>query len=378
MNTFDTLLSLTFYHNTLGTWFFALGIGLFVLIGLLITQNLTAGRIKAVALKTETDLSDFAAQLVQKTQLFLLAAVGIYAGAQVLVLPSWLAIFINKLPFFALLFQLAFWANMLIEFILNRYVNSRKSEDERRVSQTMVAPLKFIAFALTLGILVLVGLDNLGVNVTTLVTGLGIGGVAIALAVKNIVGDLFAAFSIVADKPFVIGDFLVVGDFRGTVEHIGLKTTRLRGMDGEEIIFGNEDILQSRLRNYQRMTERRIQFSLGVTYDTPAEKLAAIPGMLQSIIESVPLTRFDRAHFKSYGDSALNFEIVYFIQDIELKTYMDIQQTINLAIYRQFDETGIQFAFPSRTLYVGDLNGQPLSLLPAGTTRTDPKTSETN
>jgi small-conductance mechanosensitive channel len=206
-------------------------------------------------------------------------------------------------------------------------------------------------------------LDNLGVNITGLVAGLGIGGIAVALAVQNILGDLFASLSIVLDKPFMIGDYVVVDTLSGTVEHIGLKTTRIRSLSGEQLIFSNNDLLKSRIRNYKRMEERRIVFGFGVIYQTPVEKLIRIKKQVAEIIEKQEHARLDRVHFKEYGDSSLNFEVVYFVDDPAYALYMDIQENINLELFRRFTEEGIEFAYPTRTLYVqhtqaGD-NGTP-------------------
>jgi len=184
------------------------------------------------------------------------------------------------------------------------------------------------------------------------VAGFGIGGVAVALAVQSVLGDLFASLSIILDKPFVVGDFIVVDNLRGTVERVGVKTTRLRSLDGELLVFSNGDLLKSRIRNFRRMYDRRVEFTLGVTYRTPLEKLRRIPQWLREIIAAQPRTRFDRAHFKQYGDSALVFEIVYYVLDRDYNLYMDIHQAINLAICEHFGREGIEFAFPTRTVYL--------------------------
>jgi small-conductance mechanosensitive channel len=213
-------------------------------------------------------------------------------------------------------------------------------------------------------------LDNLGIEVTALIAGLGIGGIAVALATQNILGDLFASLLIVLDKPFVLGDFIVVGDFVGHVEKIGLKTTRLRSLSGEQLVVSNNDLLQSRLRNFKRMIERRVLFTVGVTYDTPLEKLAAVPGMIREIIESQPDVRFDRSHFKEFGSYSLNFETVYFVLSPEFGRYMDRQQAINLAIYDRFAQNEIKFAYPTQTLFLEQPT--PASeLREAGQTRPD-------
>ena len=182
--------------------------------------------------------------------------------------------------------------------------------------------------------------------------GLGVGGIAVALAVQNILGDLFASLSIVIDKPFVIGDFIVVGEFMGTVEHVGLKTTRVRSLGGEQLVFANSDLLASRVRNYKRMNERRILFQFGVLYQTTAEQLEAIPQRVREVIETLEEVRFDRAHFFRFGESSYDFEVVYWMQNPDYARYMDAQQQINLGLVRAFKDMGVEFAYPTRTLYL--------------------------
>src|SRR5690606_7585627 len=169
----------------------------------------------------------------------------------------------------------------------------------------------------------------------------------------------FGSLSIVLDKPFVIGDFIVVDGLAGTVERIGLKTTRVRALSGEQLVFSNADLLGSRIHNYKRMQERRVVFSFGVTYDTPPEKVAAIPNMVREVIEARENTRFDRAHFQKFGDSDLTFEVVYYMLVADYNLYMDTQQAINLELLRRFAADGIEFAFPTRTLYVNQLTPVP-------------------
>jgi small-conductance mechanosensitive channel len=200
---------------------------------------------------------------------------------------------------------------------------------------------------LTLWVVVLLlALDNLGVNVTALVAGLGIGGIAVALATQNILSDAFASLSIVLDRPFVVGDFIVVDSLMGRVEHIGLKTTRVRSPSGEEIIFANSELLKSRIRNYRGSYERRVVFSVGVTYETPHAKLARIPTNIREIIEAQEHARFERAHFAKLAESALIFEVVYYVLSSDETLFMDIQHAINLALYVRFQKDGVEFATP--------------------------------
>jgi small-conductance mechanosensitive channel len=207
-------------------------------------------------------------------------------------------------------------------------------------------------------IVFITALDKFGVNVTTLVTGLGIGGVALALAVQNVLGDLFAALSIVFDKPFDVGDAIAVDQLSGTVERIGLKTTRIRSISGEQIIISNSELLKSRIRNYKRQLDRRVVFTTDVTYDTAPDVIAGIPGMIREVISNQHPVRFDRSHFTQYMDSALRIETVYYVLDADYARYLDIQQTINLELLRRFNAAHIRFAFPTRTVTF-DGDGEP-------------------
>jgi len=195
-------------------------------------------------------------------------------------------------------------------------------------------------------------LDNLGVNITAAVAGLGIGGIAVAMAAKEILGDLFSSFIIFADKPFKIGDFIIVGDMMGTVEQVGIKTTRIRSLGGEMLVFANSDLTSSRIRNYKLMQERRVVFGFGVVYQTPHEKLKDIPGVVREIVSAIDRTRLDRVHWKTFGPSSLDFEVVYYVLVGDYAVYMDIQQQINLELKRRFEEMGVEFAYPTQTLYV--------------------------
>ena len=199
-------------------------------------------------------------------------------------------------------------------------------------------------------------LDNLGVKISAVVAGLGIGGVAVALAAQAILGDLFGYFVIFFDKPFEIGDFIVVGDKMGEVEMVGIKTTRLRAIGGEQLVFSNKDLTDSRVHNFKKMQKRRVVFKLGVIYQTPAEKLKAIPQMVRNIIEKQNDATFDRGHFASFGDSSLDFEFVYYVTGADYAKYMDIQQAINLSVFETFEREKIEFAYPSQTLFVNQAN----------------------
>jgi len=248
----------------------------------------------------------------------------------------------------ATFFGLKFFVNLISFFIEIYFIN--KENDISKIKNLQGVLIIFKVLIWGLGFILI--LDNLGYKVSTILAGLGIGGIAVALAAQTIFKDLFSYFIIVFDKPFAVGDFIIVGDLMGTVETIGLKTTRIRSISGEELIFSNSDLTDSRVKNFKRMYNRRVVFSIGVTYDTSLENLKKIPGIIKNIIESIKDTKFDRAHFFKYGDSALIYEVVYFVMGSDYNKYMDIQQEINLKIKEEFDKLKIEFAFPTQTVYV--------------------------
>ena len=337
--------------NPVWRWLLALGVALAVLLLLRLARDRLGGRLAALAARTPSDLDDFVVELLQRrTSAITLLALALWAGSLAVQLPEPVSARLRQGTAIVLILQVAWWANHAIGFFLSRAFEGRAGEDEEVAAALAAAQLLSRVGLWSLTILVV--LRQLGMDITALVAGLGIAGIAVGLALQNVLGDLFASLSIVLDKPFVVGDFIVVDNFAGTVQHVGIKTTRVRALTGEEIVFANADLLKSRVRNMKRMTERRVEFRLGVTYGTPYEKLQRIPGLVREIIESQPHVRFDRGHFKQLGDSALIFEFVYFVTDPDYLLYMDIQQAINLEIYRRFHEEGIDFAFPTQTVHV--------------------------
>ncbi|MEN9203103.1 MAG: mechanosensitive ion channel family protein [Thermostichus sp. DG_1_6_bins_120] len=236
-----------------------------------------------------------------------------------------------------------------VEYALRIYLTRKKGDATTEQSLLLLSPMIRMVFCL-IGLLFL--LENLGFDVAALVASLGIGGIAIALAAQGFLQDLFSYFSILMDRPFEIGDFIVLGDFMGSVEYIGIKTTRLRSLSGEQIVMANTDMTGSRIRNYKRMQRRRVVFGFGVTYETPFEKLQEIPSLVKQIIEADPNAQFDRAHFAAYGDFSLNYEVVYYVLSPDFNLYMDVQQRINLALKQAFQERGVEFAYPTQLVYV--------------------------
>lgn len=333
----------------------ALALALTLWLVLAATRYYGSRALARIARMTKARWAELLAETVRATSLLLLLPLALHAGASALELPQRLDRFIQLATVVALLLQAGLWANRwLTRWIAGRLELTRAREPREA---TALSLLGLAARMAVWSLVLLLALGQLGFDITALVAGLGIGGVAVALAVQNILGDLFASLSIVLDKPFAVGDFIVVDELRGEVERVGIKTTRVRSLDGELLVFANSDLLKSRIRNFRQMRERRVQFTVGVTYQTPCEMLGAVAQWLREAVEAQRRTRFDRAHFKEYGDSALVFEVVYHVLDRDYNLYMDVQQAINLAVFERFAREGVEFAYPTRTVHLATSAG---------------------
>lgn len=335
-------------NNDLQAWLLAVGICLAVIVLLYGVKALLLRRLRQIAPHTDTYLDDLAIKILASTQPFFIFLMGVHAGAQVLSLPPRSETILQHLSVTVFLLQAARWGDVGIKGWFHHYRLRRSAEDA--ASTTSTAALGFVARTALWVVILLMILDNFGVNITTLVASLGIGGIAVALAMQNILGDLFSSLSIVLDKPFVVGDFIIVDDVLGTVEYVGLKTTRLRSLGGEQIVFSNSDLLKSRIRNYKHMQTRRIVFAIRTPYQITKAQLLAVPALLREAVERQEMATFDRAHFKGYGSSSLEFETVYYVKSGDYGVYMDVQQAINIFLFERFAEQDIPFAYPTQLL----------------------------
>ncbi|HEU4566020.1 MAG TPA: mechanosensitive ion channel family protein [Gemmatimonadaceae bacterium] len=339
------------YGNSISRWLTALGTLLVVFGIVYLLRSVVIRRLSAVAQRTDTIADDIVVEVLRRTRYLLYLWLALVVALRMLAFPAGVGALLGNIAAVALAVQMGLWVSWAIDFWMQRYTAQRAGDG---ASVTTVRALTVAARAFVWLLLFLLVLENVGFDVTTLIAGLGITGIAVALAVQNILGDLFGAVSIVVDKPFVLGDFIAVDQYLGTVERIGMKTTRLRSLSGEQIIFSNADLLKSRIRNYKRMYERRVEYNFGVSYDTTPEQVERIPVILREAVQAQRDTRFDRSHVNAFVDSALNVQTVYYVTTADYNRYMDIQQAINLTVMRRFREEGISFAFPMRRVIVSD------------------------
>lgn len=337
-------LEVVVYGNSIRQWIIAVAAAIATFLLAKLIQAILVSRLTKITQKFQTDTGALVVAAIASIRLWFLFGLSLFVGSLLLGLPPKTTVIINTAATVLVLLQAALIGNALLTLLIQGY--SQKNLQTDAAGVTTVTTLGFLGRLALWTVIALLVLQNLGINVTALVTGLGIGGIAIALAAQNVLGDLLASLSIIFDKPFVLGDFIIVGEQMGTVEKIGIKTTHLRSLSGEQLIISNADLLKSRIRNCKRMQERRIVFTIGVTYQTPVEKVPSIAKFLREAVERESNIRFDRAHFKGFAASSLEFETVYFVLSPDFNLYMDIQQSINLWLLERFTAEGIKFASP--------------------------------
>lgn len=356
----DYFLSLTFLGADAQQWGMALLVAALTFAGLSLALRMVLGRLRTMARHSQNEIDDQLIEVLSSTHRGLLVILSLLVGLGLIDLaPPWDRR-LDQLWFIALAIQVGLWGGKAISLLIARYVHRHNAGSAAHTSATatlMSWGLRTFMWAAVL----LAVLSNLGVNVTAFVASLGVGGIAVALAVQNILGDLFASLSIAIDKPFEVGDFIVVNNVAGTIELVGLKSTRIRSLGGEQIVMSNTGLLQQTISNYKRLRERRIVYTFGITYDTPPEKARQVPDIVKRAVQSSPRLRFDRAHLLSFGDSSLDYEVVFFVLDPDYNIYMDERQALNLKLMEEFAAIGVEFAFPTRTVHIV---GQPQAAMP--------------
>jgi len=349
--TINEILLYDFLGNNTKEYLIALLFFILTIAVLKIFKNVVIKKLKKLADHTKTEIDNLIITIIEKIGwLFyvLLALLLCFQFIQVT------AVLKKALVYIVVIIATYYVIKAVQEFIdyATQKVMVKRQKENNQFDAT---PIKTLSIILKVGLWVVAVIlisSNLGYNVSTLIAGLGIGGIAIALALQNVLTDIFASFSIYFDKPFQVGDFIIVGDDLGVVKKIGIKTTRLQTLQGEELVISNKELTETRIHNYKKMQKRRIVFSFGVTYDTSSSKLKKIPQILEEIMGNIELAELDRVHFNKFGDFSLNFEAVYYLKSSDYNEYMNTQQEINLGIKKRFETEGIEFAYPTQTIFV--------------------------
>jgi small-conductance mechanosensitive channel len=338
-----------YFGNSISDWAIALGIIIAGFIILYLIKRIALRKIKKWAGKTETSVDDIIIAGIENSVIPLLYFLIVFAAINYLTVPEKIMSKIKIVAWIVTMFYILKSVTQGIRYFIFGYMKNKEESEARRKQANGLILIINIGIWIV-GFIFLLG--NLGYNITTLIAGLGVGGIAIALAAQTILGDLFAYFVIYFDKPFEIGDFISFDDKAGVVEYVGIKTTRIRILNGEQLVCSNKDLTDSRVHNFGRMEKRRVILKIGVVYQTTTAQLKRIPGLVKNIIESVENVTFDRAHFMALNNSSLDFEIVYYILSSDYNVYMDKQQEILLAIFEAFEKEKIDFAYPTQTLFV--------------------------
>lgn len=351
MASFNGAINFFVENNSSSDYLIALGIFILLFIVFKVFDSYIVYTIKRVTKKTKTTWDDIIIDFIEGINWPFYAFVSFYIAAISLSLPDFIRNILNFLFILIIIFYAAKAIVNIVNHGLDRY-KERKKRKKETTSESMIYVMKLLMKIIIWSLAFLLFLSNLGINITPLIASLGIGGIAVALALQSILGDLFSAFTIYFDKPFEEGDFIIIGEDMGVIKHIGIKTTRIQALGGQELVVSNSELTSSRINNYKKMQLRRVVFSFGVEYKTSVAQLKKIKKVVENIISKTKRARLDRVHFKAFGDSSLVFEVVYYIDSNDYNLYMDIQEKINLEIKEKIEKMDIDFAFPSRSVYM--------------------------
>lgn len=348
MNFWDRIL----FGNPFNEWAIALGIIVISFSLIRILKGPVIKKLKKWSLETVITFDDFIVVAIEKTLIPFLYFAAILAALGYLTFNTRTTHIIQVAKLFIITYFILSLVTSAIQYFIFSFIEKQENSDvKKKQARSLIIILKGVVWILGFVFLI----NNLGYNVTTIITGLGIGGIAVALAAQAVLGDFFSYFVIFFDRPFEIGDFIIVDDkIIGAIEYIGVKTTRIRAISGEQIVCSNKDLTDSRVHNYKKMLRRRVVFSVGVTYQTTTEQMKKIPGIIKSIIDATENATFDRSHFSAFGDFSMNFETVYYIESPDYNIYMDAQQNVYLELLQTFEKENIDFAYPTQTLFAAN------------------------
>lgn len=345
----NEILNFKIYGNAISNYAISILYIIVIIILVWILKKTIIKFLKYKAKKTETDLDDIFLDRIEKKVLPSLYFIAIYLSIKQLIIAKHIEKIINTVFVLIVAFYIVRLCVAVIRRFFEKKIQYEISESKINLYKALIPAANIVVWVLALYIV----FDNLGIKITPVIAGLGLGGLAVALAAQSILGDLFAYFIMIFDRPFELGDFIILdGDYKGTVEKIGVKSTRLRSLNGEMIVIANTDLINARVRNYKKMNQRRVLFVIGVLYETSYQKLEKIPEIIKGIFAQVDGASLDRVHFASFGDFSLNYEIVYYVNSNDYNKYMDIQQEVNLKIFKEFEKYNIEFAYPTNTVYV--------------------------
>lgn len=344
---YEEILEQRFFYNSFEEWAIALLVLIGILIFLYLFRSILLGKLRKLANQTSSQVDNILIEGISKTSPLFYVFIAIWGASQFLLLPDLVVDIINWVTLAIVLYYATIILQKLAEYLIETHIFGKAKGDKdstliikRFINQLVKLVIWIIAILLLL--------QNLGIEISVLLGGLGVAGLAITFGIQNILEDILSFFSIYFDKPFQIGDFVAIGDKMGTIKAVGVKSTRIETLQGEELVVSNKELTSTQIHNHKKMQERRVVFHFGVTYETKYKKLKRINKIVEQIFENVENARLDRIHFQDYGDFSLNYEVVYYVTTRDYDVYMDIQEKINLALFKAFEEEGIDFAYPTK------------------------------
>jgi len=350
-----SLLNVRIFNNTIFDYVLMVLAFFIVLIVLRVVRRVIIGRLKKLTKKSKTNIDDYIMQAIYDIGWPAYVLLSLLISFRFISVPDVADLVLFLVTTIVVTFYATKALSHFISLVSTRLLKS-KDEREEEVDTTVIDVLRKIVVVLIWILVFLFILSGFGVNITSAIVGLGAGGIIIGFALQNVMSDLFASFSIFFDKPFKKGDFIIIGNDMGTVEKIGIQTTRIKTLQGQELIVSNRELTSTRVNNYKRMQKRRVAFNFGVTYNTPSKELEKINGIVKEIIDKTKHAELNRVHFKSFGDFSLNFEVVYYVDTNDYNLYMDVQQAINFELKKRLEKLGIEFAFPTQTIHISKTN----------------------
>ena len=337
-------------ENETQLWIRAGLVFLLIFVGLYLFRTILLNRVHSLCLKIKIKIDEILVQSIMDISPLFYFVVALWGASQFLDLPDLVIKVINWLALILLIYYVTRTAQKLLEYLIKNHLFKGKQEKEKEGDSGLI--IRGFVTQLTKiviwGVAILILLQNLGIQISVLLGGLGLAGLAIGFAIQSILEDIFAFFSIYFDKPFEIGDFIIIGEEKGTIEKIGIKSTRIRSLQGQELVISNRELTSKQIHNYRKMKERRIVFNFGVTYETEYEKLKKINTIVEKIFDGIKEARLDRVHFHEFAASSLNYEVVYYVVHPDSYTYMNTQESVNLALVKEFKKEGINFAYPTK------------------------------
>lgn len=344
------ILQTTYLSNSVEQLLYSLSLFLAISFGMYVLKEIIIVRLRVLAKKTEFEFDDIVIKALKDIGTGFYIIIPFYFASTLLNIPQVATNWIWKITLLVTIFYGVGFAEKIILYFISLYI-AKNSQDE--VTKDTIQNIAKWVLRVSLYVIgIAIFLQNIGFQISAVLGGLGIGGIAIAFAIQNVLGDLFSFFSIYFDKPFKPGDFIVVGTDKGTVEKVGIKSTRIKTLQGEELVLANSEITSARINNYRVMETRRVAMNIGVVYETPLEKLKEIPQIIQKIIDDEEFANFERVHLETLADYALIYELVFHITDKEYTTYMKTKQSVNFKIIEEFEKHGIEFAYPTQQLYL--------------------------